>query len=128
MARASGAVRIHWMQVRPFKPSTACRQFSAAVDLPACLNDGALEHSPGRAGAPPHGPRQDANLGVIHLQFEGLRTAVRTSSSFCGLVLVAMLGLLGLRIRALPTAWLADLRGHRANIDFCVHPRGAVPA
>jgi integrase/recombinase XerD len=54
--------------------------------------------------------------GFTHLQFEALLTAARESSNRCDFALVAMLGLLGLRIFEATGADIADLgeeHGHR---------------
>jgi integrase/recombinase XerD len=55
-------------------------------------------------------------LGFTHLQFEALLTAARQSPDPCDFALVAMLGLLGLRIFEATSADIADLgeeHGHR---------------
>jgi integrase/recombinase XerD len=55
-------------------------------------------------------------LGFTHLQFEALLTAARESSRCCDVALVAMLGLLGLRIFEATSADITDLgeeHGHR---------------
>ena len=62
------------------------------------------------------GPSGVTDLGFTHLQFEALLTAARDSSNPCDLALVAMLGLLGLRIFEATGTDIADLReehGHR---------------
>jgi integrase/recombinase XerD len=54
-------------------------------------------------------------MGFTHLQFEALLTAARESSP-CDFALVAMLGLLGLRIFKATSAEIADVgeqHGHR---------------
>jgi integrase/recombinase XerD len=48
--------------------------------------------------AGPSVPPESPVLGLTHLQYEALLTAARESSGTCGFALVAMLGLLGLRI------------------------------
>jgi integrase len=55
-------------------------------------------------------------LGFTHLQFEALLTAARQSPDPCDFALVAMLGLLGLRIFEATSTDIADLgeeHGHR---------------
>jgi integrase len=54
-------------------------------------------------------PAESATLGFTHLQFEALLTAARQSPGQCDFALVAMLGLLGLRIFEANGADIADL-------------------
>jgi hypothetical protein len=59
---------------------------------------------------------ESPTLGFTHLQFEGLLTAVPESANPCDFALVAMLGLLGLRMLEATSADIADLgeeHGHR---------------
>ena len=75
-----------------------------------------LEHSPAEHVRRPAVPAESPTLGFTHLQFEALLTAARESSSPCDFALVAMLGLLGLRIFEATSADIADLgeeHGHR---------------
>jgi integrase/recombinase XerD len=61
-------------------------------------------------------PPESPTLGFTHLQFEALLTAAREKPSPFGFALVAMLGLLGLRIFEATGADIADLgeeHGHR---------------
>jgi hypothetical protein len=61
-------------------------------------------------------PPESPTLGFTHLQFEALLTTARTSSNPCDFALVAMLGLLGLRIFEATGADIADLgeeHGHQ---------------
>ena len=61
-------------------------------------------------------PPESPTLGFTHLQFEAMLTAARESSNRCDFALVAMLGLLGLRIFEATGADIADLgeeHGHR---------------
>ncbi len=109
---------IRWMQeIRRFKPSTVSRRFSVAAGFyRTCVIDGALEHSPAVHVRRPSVPAESPTLGFTHLQFEALITAARQSSHPCDFALVAMLGLLGLRIFEATGADIADLgeeHGHR---------------
>jgi site-specific recombinase XerD len=109
---------IRWMQeIRRFKPSTVSRRFSVAAGFyRTCVLDGVLEHSPAEHVRRPSVPAGSPTLGFTHLQFEALLTAARESANPCDFALVAMLGLLGLRIFEATSADIADLgeeHGHR---------------
>jgi site-specific recombinase XerD len=109
---------IRWMQeIRRFKPSTVSRQFSVTAGFyRTCALDGVLEHSPAEHVRRPPVPAESPALGFTHLQFEALLTAARESVNPCDFALVAMLGLLGLRIFEATGADIADLgeeHGHR---------------
>jgi integrase/recombinase XerD len=109
---------IRWMQeIRHFKPSTISRRFSVAAGFyRTCVIDGLLEHSPAEHVRRPSVPAESPTLGFTHLQFEALLTAARESADPCDFALVAMLGLLGLRIFEATGADINDLgeeHGHR---------------
>ena len=91
---------IRWMQeIRRFKPSRMSRRFSVAAGFyRTCFIDGVLENSPAEYVRRPSVPAESPTPGFIHLQFEALLTAARQSAHPCDFALVAMLGLLGLRI------------------------------
>src|ERR1700753_2662000 len=91
---------IRWMQeIRRFKPSTVSRRFSVAAGLyRTCVLDGVLPHSPAEHVRRPSVPPESPPRGFTHLQFEALLTAARQSPNRCDFALVAMLGLLGLRV------------------------------
>ena len=91
---------IRWMQeVRRFRPSTVSRRFSVTVGFyRTCVIDGALEHSPAEYVRRPFVPAESPTLGFTHLQFEAVLAAARQSANDCDFALVAMLGLLRLRI------------------------------
>jgi integrase/recombinase XerD len=109
---------IRWMQeIRRFRPSTVSRRFSVTAGFyRTCVLDGALQHSPAEHVRRPAVPAESPTLGFTHLQFEALLTAARESTNPCDFALVAMLGLLGLRIFEATSADIADLgeeHGHR---------------
>jgi integrase/recombinase XerD len=109
---------IRWMQeTRRFKPSTVSRRFSVTPGFyRTCTIDGVLEHSPAEHVRRPAVPAESPTLGFTHLQFEALLTAARQSPHPCDFALVALLGLLGLRIFEATSTDITDLgeeHGHR---------------
>jgi site-specific recombinase XerD len=109
---------IRWMQeIRRFKPSTVSRRFSVTAGFyRTCVLDAILEHSPAEHVRRPAVPAESPTLGFTHLQFEALLTAARQSPNRYDFALVAMLGLLGMRIFEATAADIADLgeeHGHR---------------
>jgi integrase len=104
-------------EIRRFKPSTVSRRFSVTAGFyRTCVIDGIIEHSPAEHVRRPAVPAESPTLGFTHLQFEALLTAAGESPNPCDFALVAMLGLLGLRIFEATGADIADLReehGHR---------------
>ena len=109
---------IRWMQeTRKFKPSTISRRFSVTAGFyRTCAIDGILEHSPAEHVRRPAVPAESPTLGFTYLQFEALLTAARQSPDPCDFALLAMLGLLGLRIFEATSANIGDLgeeHGHR---------------
>ena len=109
---------IRWMQEAcRFKPSTISRRFSVAAGFyRTCVIDAVLEHSPAEHVRRPNVPAESPTLGFTHLQFEALLTAARESANDYDFALVAMLGLLGLRIFEATGANITDLgeeHGHR---------------
>ncbi|HEU4492208.1 MAG TPA: tyrosine-type recombinase/integrase [Jiangellales bacterium] len=98
--RAHLELHVRWCQeVRRFKPSTVSRPTSVVCGFyRTCVIDGRLEHSPAQWLRRPTVPPESPTLGLTHLQFEALLTAARESANVNDFALVAMLGLLGLRI------------------------------
>jgi len=89
-----------------------------------CVIDGVLEHSPAEYVRRPQVPPESPPLGLSHLQFEAMLTAGRDSANPNDFALVAMLGLLGLRIfEATGTniEALSEVHGHRV---LRVHGKG----
>src|SRR5690242_4481150 len=109
---------IRWMkEVRRFRPSTTARRFSVTAGFyRTAVIDGMLQRSPAEHVRRPAVPAESPTLGFTHLQFEALLTAARESGHPCDFALVAMPGLLGLRIFEATSADIADLgeeHGHR---------------
>jgi site-specific recombinase XerD len=104
-------------EVRRLKPSTVSKRFSAVAGFyRICVIDEVLQRSPAEHVRRPRTPSESPTLGLTHLQFEAMLTAARESHLECDFALVAMLGLLGLRIFEATGANLGDLgeeHGHR---------------
>lgn len=116
--RAHVEMYVRWLQeVRRFRPSTVSRRLSVVTGFyRTCVIDGILEHSPADHVRRPNVPPESPTLGLSHLQFEALLSAARASSNPNDFALVAMLGLLGLRIFEATGADIDDLgeeHGHR---------------
>ena len=117
---------VRWMQeVRRYALSTISRRVSVVAGFyRICVIDGVLEHSPADYIRRPHVPAESPTLGLSHLQFEALLSAARDSTNDNDFALVAMLGLLGLRIfEATGTSIedLSEVHGHRV---LRVHGKG----
>jgi len=111
-------LHLRWMQeTRAFKPSTVWRRFSVVAGFyRTAVVDGVLDHSPAEHVRRPVVPAESPTLGLTHLQFEALITAARESLNINDFALVAMLGLLGLRIFEATGAdigVLGEEHGHR---------------
>jgi site-specific recombinase XerD len=115
---------VRWLQdVRRFQPSTVSRRLSVVVGFyRVCVIDAILTHSPADYVRRPVVPPESPTLGLGHLQFEALITTARLSANPNDFALIAMLGLLGLRIFEACGTNIADLgeeHGHRI-----LHVRG----
>ncbi len=119
-----GATRVHielflrrMQELRGYQPSTVSRRLSVISGFyRTCVIDGTLEHSPAEYVRRPSVSSESPTLGLTHLQFEAMLTAARDSAHADDFALVAMLGLLGLRIFEATGANIADLgeeHGHR---------------
>jgi site-specific recombinase XerD len=91
---------VRWLQdVRRYQPSTVSPRLSVVVGFHrVCVIDAILAHSPADHVRRPTVPTESPTLGLGHLQFEALITTARLSDNPNDFALVAMLGLLGLRI------------------------------
>lgn len=109
---------VRWLQeVRRYRPSTVSRRMSVVAGFyRTCVIDAVLEHSPAEYVRRPNVPAESPTLGLTHLQFEALLTTAKQSTNRCDFALVAMLGLLGLRISEATGSNIEDLgeeHGHR---------------
>src|SRR4051794_1199250 len=115
---------LRWLQeVRRHQPSTVSRRLSVVIGFyRVCVIDQILSHSPAGYVRRPTVPAESPTLGLGHLQFEALITTARLSTNINDFALIALLGLLGLRIFEACGASIADLgeeHGHRV-----LHVRG----
>lgn len=109
---------LRWMQeVGGYKPSTVSRRLSVVAGFyRTCVIDGVLEQSPAEYVRRPRVSSESPTLGLNHLQFEAMLAAGRDSENTNDFALVAMLGLLGLRISEALNAnveALEEIHGHR---------------
>jgi integrase/recombinase XerD len=118
---------IRWMQeIRHFKPSAVSRRFSVVAGFyKTCVADGLLGHSPAEHVRRPAVPPESPTLAFTHLQFEALLTAARDSQDPCAFALVAMLGLLGLRIFEATGAGITGLGEEHGHRVLRVYGKGA---
>ena len=109
---------VRWLQDdRCYQPSTVSRRLSVVVGFyRTCVIDQVLAYSPADYVRRPPVPAESPTLGLGHLQFEALITTARLSANINDFALIAMLGLLGLRIFEACGASVGDLgeeHGHR---------------
>jgi integrase/recombinase XerD len=124
--RAHIELYLRWMQeIRRLKPSTVSRRLSVVTGFyRTCVIDGVLEHSPADYVRRPHVPAESPTLGLSHLQFEAMLTAGRESANLNDFALVAMLGLLGLRIFEATGADIESLGEVHSHRVLRVHGKG----
>ena len=117
---------VRWMQeVRRFKPSTVSRRMSVVAGFyRTCVIDQVLAVSPADYVRRPNVPPESPTLGLSHLQFEAMLAAARDSTNPNDFALVAMLGLLGLRIFEACGANIADLGEEHGHRVLKVHGKG----
>jgi integrase/recombinase XerD len=125
-ARPHLELYLRWLQeVRRFKPSTVSRRMSVVTGFyRTCVIDGVLEHSPAEYVRRPTVPAESPTLGLSHLQFEAMLTAAKASTNDCDFALVAMLGLLGLRIFEATGSNISDLGEEHGHRVLRVHGKG----
>jgi hypothetical protein len=117
---------VRWMQeTRRFKPSTVARRTSVLAGFyRTCVIDGVLDHSPAEHVRRPTVPPESPTLGPDPLQFEAMLNTARDSSNVYDFALIAMLGLLGLRIFEATGADIADLGEEHGHPSAAGHRQG----
>ena len=111
--------------VRRYQPSTVSRRLSVVVGFyRVCVIDQILPHSPADYVRRPLEPPESPTLGLGHLQFEALITTARPSPDINDFALIAMLGLLGLRIFEACGANIHDLGEEHGHRVLKVHGKG----
>jgi integrase/recombinase XerD len=104
-------------ETRRYNPSTVSRRIAVVAGFyRTCVIDAVLSHSPVEHVRRPNVPAESPTLGLTHLQFEAMLATSRASANVNDFALVAMLGLLGLRIFEACGASISDLgeeHGHR---------------
>jgi integrase/recombinase XerD len=119
-------LHVRWLQeARRYRPSTVSRRMSVVAGFyRTCVIDNVLEHSPAQYVRRPNVPPESPTLGLTHLQFEAILTAARASANDCDFALVAMLGLLGLRIFEATGSDIEDLGEEHGHRILRVHGKG----
>jgi integrase/recombinase XerD len=117
---------VRWMQeVRRFKPSTVSRRMAVVTGFSrTSVIDAVLEHSPAEYVRRPRVPNESPVLGLSHLQFEAVLAAARESTNRFDFALVAMLGLLGLRISEASGTDVNDIGEEHGHRVLLVHGKG----
>jgi site-specific recombinase XerD len=116
--RADVELFVRWLEeIRRYKPSTVSRRLSVVTCFyRSCVIDAVLEASPAAYVRRPPVSNESPTLGLSHLQFEAMIVAARTSTNPFDFALVALLGLLGLRVFEACQADVDDVgeeHGHR---------------
>ncbi|SCG65206.1 Site-specific recombinase XerD [Micromonospora inositola] len=117
---------VRWLQdVRRYQPSMVSRRLSVVVGFcRVCVIDAILEHSPADYVRRPTVPSESPTLGLGHLQFEALITTARQSTNPNDFALIALLGLLGLRIFEACGASIGDLGEEHGHRVLRIHGKG----
>lgn len=112
-------------EVRGFKPSTISRRLSVVAGFyRTCVIDGVLTTSPAEHVRRPNVPPESPTLGLSHLQFEAMLNAAKNSPNVNDFALVALLGLLGLRIFEACGANVEDLGEEHGHKVLTVRGKG----
>jgi integrase/recombinase XerD len=117
---------VRWLQdVRLYQPSTVSRRLSVVVGFyRVCVIDEILGHSPADYVRRPVVPPESPTLGLSHLQFEALIATARLSHNPNDFALIALLGLLGLRIFEACGANIGDLGEEHSHRVLRVRGKG----
>ena len=125
-SRAQIELYVRWMQeIRHLQPSTVSRRVSVMAGFyRTCVIDQVILASPADYVRRPNVPPESPTLGLSHLEFEAMLAASRASGNVYDFALVAMLGLLGLRIFEACGANIADLGEEHGHRVLKVHGKG----
>ena len=125
-SRAQIELYVRWMQeIRHLQPSTVSRRVSVMAGFyRTCVIDQVILASPADYVRRPNVPPESPTLGLSHLEFEAMLAASRASGNVYDFALVAMLGLLGLRIFEACGANIADLAEEHGHRVLKVHGKG----
>ena len=125
-SRAQIELHVRWMQeIRHLQPSTVSRRVSVMAGFyRTCVIDQVILASPADYVRRPNVPPESPTLGLSHLEFEAMLAASRASGNVYDFALVAMLGLLGLRIFEACGANIADLGEEHGHRVLKVHGKG----
>ncbi len=125
-SRAQIELYVRWMQeIRHLQPSTVSRRVSVMAGFyRTCVIDQVILASPADYVRRPNVPPESPTLGLSHLEFEAMLAASRASGKVYDFALVAMLGLLGLRIFEACGANIADLGEEHGHRVLKVHGKG----
>jgi integrase/recombinase XerD len=117
---------VRWLQdVRWYQPSTVSRRLSVVVGFyRVCVIDQILTYSLADYVRRPLVPPESPTLGLGQIQFEALTTTARPSTNLNDLALIAMLGLLGLRIFEACGSTIGDLGEEHGHRVLKVHGKG----
>jgi integrase len=117
---------VRWLQeIRRLKPSTVSRRLSMVIGFyRTCVIDAVLEHSPAEYVRRPTVPPESPTLGLSRLQFEAILATARTSGNPFDFALVALLGLLGLRIFEACGSEITDLGEEHGHRVLRMHGKG----
>ena len=127
--RAHLELYLRWRELRQYAPATMARRFGTVAGFyKYAVLDGHLAVSPAMAVTRPHVPWEAQRRTVLHpLEYAALLTAARKDGPHAR-ALVAVLGMLGLRVSEGTGLSIADLRYQGGYELLAVMGKGSKPA